>query len=258
MGRVPSPSEPEYLHPGAILDYYLAQEPTGEVKLEILDAQGNVIRTFSSGGPGQTETREQQMRQEAFGRRGTPRLAKSPGMHRFIWDLAYPGPWDPSTGQPGPDGPLAAPGRYQARLTVEGWSATKEFKLLIDPRVAADGVTQLALEEQLQHSLRVRDAISDARRTLVRLREAKERAPEGSAARRRLEALEGQLATASGGGIRYPQPMLIDQLVYLYQMITRADQKLGRDAFERYDELKRELDRIKEELNSIAENNGRR
>lgn len=258
IGRVRSLSDPEYLPPGAIIDYYLAQEPAEEVRLEILDAQGKVIRTFTSGTAGQAETREQQMREEFLGRQGTPRLAKSPGMHRFVWDLSYPGPWDPETGQPGANGPLATPGRYQARLTVGNWSSTREFNVLIDPRVAADGVTQAALEEQLQHSLRVRDAISDARRTLARLREAKQRTREGSAERGRLETLEARLATASAGGIRYPQPMLIDQLQYLYRMITRADQKLGQDAFERYRELERELEGIKEELNSIVENHGRR
>lgn len=196
------------------------------------------------------------MRGPFFAQRGTPRLGKSAGMHRVIWDFAYPGPVDPATGRAGGNGPLATPGRYQARLTVGTWTATRSFNVLVDPRIEKDGVTQVVLDEQLQHTLKVRDAVSEARQTLHRLREAKRGLAEGTDQRRRLDALEAQLATASGGGIRYPQPMLVAQLEYLYNMITNADQKLGRDAFERYEELKRQLDGIKQQLSTLVEDRG--
>jgi hypothetical protein len=53
-----------------------------------------------------------------------------------------------------------------------------------------------------------------------------------------LVALRDALVTAPGS---YPQPKLIDQLGNLYRMTTAADQKLGRDAFERFADLEREL-----------------
>lgn len=252
-GRVRSPSDPQYPPAGATIDYYLAQAPQQDVTLEILDVRGTVIQHFSSAGEGARQSPEQGMREQFLAQRGAPRIAKTAGMHRFTWDLAYPGTVDPSTGRPGTDGPLAAPGRYQARLTSGRWTATKSFSVLIDPRLEKDGVTQVALDEQLQHSFRVRDAVSDARQTLQRVRDAKKALAEGSDQRRRLDALEAELATASGGGIRYPQPMLVAQLEYLYHMITTADQKLGRDAFERYDELRRLLDGIKQQLSALVE-----
>ena len=46
----------------------------------------------------------------------------------------------------------------------------------------------------------------------------------------------------------YMQPMLIDQLKYLYSMITRADQVLGNDAYYRFDTLSLELEKIKKSL----------
>lgn len=252
-GRGGSATDPQYPGPGAMIDYYLAQAASGDVKLEILGPAGTVIRTFSGTGPGQRETREQAMRAESGARSGAPRLETGAGMHRFTWDLAYPGPLDVSSGQPGGRGPLAVPGRYQARLTVGQWTATRAFNVLIDPRVEKDGVTLVALEEQLQHSLRVRDGVSEARQTLQRVRDAKKGLAEGSDQLRRLDALEAELATASAGGIRYPQPMLVSQFEYLYNMITSADQKLGRDAFERYDELKKQLDVIKQQLSTLVE-----
>ncbi|HCH37597.1 MAG TPA: hypothetical protein DEU67_06210, partial [Acidobacteria bacterium] len=46
--RDPGPDEPQYPNPGARVDYYLASEPSGEVRLEILNANGDVVRAFSS------------------------------------------------------------------------------------------------------------------------------------------------------------------------------------------------------------------
>ena len=44
--------------------------------------------------------------------------------------------------------------------------------------------------------------------------------------------------------VRYSQPKLVDQLTYLYGMTTSADQKIGRDAVQRYRELEEELKRV--------------
>ena len=43
----------------------------------------------------------------------------------------------------------------------------------------------------------------------------------------------------------YMQPMLIDQLKYLYNMVSRADQILGKDAYNRFDELINQFERLK-------------
>ena len=43
------------------------------------------------------------------------------------------------------------------------------------------------------------------------------------------------MVTASG---TYMQPMLLDQVNYLFSMISRTDQRPGRDAWIRYEELK--------------------
>ena len=46
--------------------------------------------------------------------------------------------------------------------------------------------------------------------------------------------------------------MLIDQINYLYGMLTAADQKPGRDAYQRYDELRAELDAWRGEMNGVV------
>ena len=59
---------------------------------------------------------------------------------------------------------------------------------------------------------------------------------------RRLDA--AKLLTPS---VRYSQPGLQAHITYLYGMTNQADQKVGRDAVERYRVLRRELDAIQAE-----------
>src|SRR5262249_25099570 len=152
----------EYPPVGARIDYDLGgAAPAGEVKLEILDAGGHVIRAFSS-----EPARDGQATAAPRGRRGgggasTP--PTKPGMERCAWDLRCAGAWEPTAREGGPGGPLAAPGTYTARLTANGGVAlTQRFVVKIDPRVTADGVTPADLNTQLDFSLKVRDTLSDA------------------------------------------------------------------------------------------------
>ena len=51
--------------------------------------------------------------------------------------------------------------------------------------------------------------------------------------------------------IRYSEPELQTHITYLYSLTTATDQKVGRDAVERYDALRKELERRIAELNAI-------
>jgi hypothetical protein len=115
----------------------------------------------------------------------------------------------------------------------------------IDPRVAADGVTQKDLEEQLALNLKIRDAIQEARVAAQTIADVRKRALTQSPA---LQELEARLVTGPGA---YPQPKLIDQLGNLSRMTGAADQKVGRDAFLRYDDLRKELDAILAEVKKL-------
>ena len=238
---------PEYPAPGVHIDYYFADEPTGEVILEIFDENGNLVRGFSSEAPGALPVTSDQLDIGEFHleKFGAARLQITPGMHRFVWDTRHAGSWNTMASSAGRSGPLAAPGTYQVKLTVGDWSRTETFNILIDPRVAEDGVTQVVLEEQLNLRLKIRDTISRARMALDQInrqrRQASARIKQGGRAARqaqatddKLPALQAKFNTAPG---RYQTPMLMDQLSYLNSMLGRADQKPGRDAYERHLEL---------------------
>ncbi|MFC1782319.1 WD40/YVTN/BNR-like repeat-containing protein, partial [Planctomycetota bacterium] len=223
-------SNPEYSAPGVMIDYYLAEETSEEVTLEILDAGGKLVRGFSSARAGESPITSDQLDIKEFHleRFGTARLAKEAGMHRFVWDMKHAGPWSASGA--GRSGPTAVPGTYQVKLTVGDWSSTERFVVRIDPRVAADGVTQSDMAEQLSLCLKVRDTISRARMAHDIIRKELRQRPNDE----KLAALEAKFVTAPG---RYMTPMLLDQLSYLNSMLDRADQKPGRDAYMRHEEL---------------------
>ena len=97
-------------------------------------------------------------------------------MQRITWDLRYPGPWAPNTPEGGFGGPMVPPGKYSVRLTSGGQTITRTFDLKSDPRVAADGVTDGDIAEQVKFQLQVRDAISDARKLQQSIEQAMQKA----------------------------------------------------------------------------------
>src|SRR5262249_41952236 len=81
------PDWPEYPPAGARIDYFLATAP-GDLKLEILDSAGKVVRSYTSGATAPTGGGR------GGGRRGGNLPSALPtkiGMNRFVWDLRYAG-----------------------------------------------------------------------------------------------------------------------------------------------------------------------
>jgi hypothetical protein len=233
------PDAPEYPPAGARIDYYLAA-PSGEVKLEIVDAVGKVVRSYSSAASGAAPSGR------SGGRRGSGLPSALPtkiGMNRFVWDLRYPGGpaggGDGEGGGFGGNGPLVAPGAFKARLTAGGVTRTESFTVKIDPRVAKDGVTVGDLAEQAQLALKVRDGLAEARQLAQRVRQAIDQ-KRGDAAR--LQTVLERLNTKSGP---YEDQMFIDQLSNIGREIGQADQKVGASAYERFNQLLKEWESIK-------------
>jgi hypothetical protein len=65
---------------------------------------------------------------------------------------------------------------------------------------------------------------------------------------KQLEAIAGKLLTEP---VRYGKPGLQAHITYLAGMTSRGDQKVGRDAVERFAVLKKELDAVNAELSRI-------
>ncbi len=242
---------------GAMIDYYLAASASNDITMDILDASGTVVRKFTSEGSGADEPAADAAPNEddegGFRvRSGPTRLDKSAGMHRFTWDLRYPGPWMSRTRPQSTNGPVAVPGQYSVRLTAGSWTATQPFTVIEDPRVTKSGVTTGQLREQFNHNIQVRDMASAVNKAVARVRaaQASMRDSAGGAGDTltKLNELASHLITPA---IRYSQPQLQTHILYLYGMTNATDQKIGQDAIDRYEALRKELDQRLAELSAI-------
>ena len=143
---------------------------------------------------------------------------------------------------------MVVPKTYKVVLNNGEKSASSDFSILMDPRVEESGVSLADLQAQEQLALAVRDLMSEARRMANDISNRKKELAEKKSNKKTqsetaaLEFIESQLVTSQG---RYQTPMIIDQIRYLSSMIDRADQMPGKDAYERYDELKTRLEALK-------------
>jgi hypothetical protein len=165
--------------PGAIVYYYLKSAAQGEVKLEILDSRGQVVRAYSSTDKPFSPSTPPPF--PAYWFRPPEQLSAAPGMHRFVWDLRYAFPSSPARGYSmatvvgrsvpvEPEGPLALPGKYQIRLTVDGKSYVQPLTLAMDPRVRA---TAQDLDKQFTLEKMLVDGVEQASRATREIHEAR-------------------------------------------------------------------------------------
>jgi photosystem II stability/assembly factor-like uncharacterized protein len=163
--------------PGSVLDYYMPTTVSGPVKLEIVDAHGSVVRTYSSDDPvldpdpgSDPAAYDRICRQKPMATdcnlplywpAPAMRIGTEPGMHRVTWDMRYQPLVPASPEEAGdveatgavphrsyhaPRAPWAPPGRYTVRLTAGGKASSQPLTLRLDPRVKtpAAGLAQLA------------------------------------------------------------------------------------------------------------------
>jgi len=234
---------------GPTIEYFLASVPAGAVTIDILDASGDLVNSYSSGtgaapaGGAAPNTPQAMMMAGRGGRGGGARAApvtRTEGHNRWVWNVQHE------------SGLGAPPGEYQARLTVGNTVLTQPLTVLIDPRLAAEGLTAGDLQEQFEHNTTMRAMVEEVTAFATRVEAALERleGATGADARTRqgVQAVADKLLT---NPIRYSQPGLRTHITYLSGMTSRVDQKVGRDALQRYEVLRSELDELKAEINRL-------
>ncbi|MEM7084913.1 MAG: hypothetical protein AAF489_01945 [Bacteroidota bacterium] len=242
-------SFPKYPQTSVIIDYFLPEETRGSLQLEIQDANGMTVATILSDS---TQLRSTTKVVEDMNLSRTfvyvnKKLSAERGLNRFEWDLRQKGAWAKDEKQRYKFGPLVAPGTYTAKLTTDKQVLEQPFEILMDPRVAQEGISKADIEAQLVMQNKVMALLSEARRFQADLEEQAETL-EGKKAKAKVARLEkintvlNQLKNADGA---YPQQMLVSQISYLLNMISGGDQLPGQDAEERYETLVNELNTVK-------------
>ncbi len=203
--------------PSGAVVYYWLKQPRQLVTLDFMDANGHVIRSFTSAqdsaaaadsvaGERRREARrdslmktgisrdsvlklertgEEGPRSTGSGRRGgpqNPRVPNKQGLNTFAWNMRYP---DAVTfsglimWEGNTQGPIAPPGAYSVRITSGGVSQTERFDIVKDPRSTA---TQHDLDEQFAFLMKIRDTLSAANNAVRLIRNVRDQIEDREAA----------------------------------------------------------------------------
>ena len=242
---------------GAVIYYYLKDVPKREVAIEILDPTGNVLRMYSS-----TKTEELDETPDPDDKKPQKQINPEAGLNRFVWDMRYEGTsrvpdyhlWEYKNGRLGP---LALPGRYQVRLTVDGRSQTVPLEVKLDLRLSveqADLQKQFDLRLQIRDELsRVYDAVNQIQDVRAQLGGLQKRLPENkpvvtaaSDLDKKLLAVRDNLAqmqiSANEDSLRYPQ-RVDSKLAYLGMAVGDGSDSAPTEAdYKEFDKLKKQVD----------------
>ena len=256
---------------GAVIYFYLkqARKPEvkpevkkDEVKIEILDATGSVIRKYSSS---KAERLDEPL--DPDDKKPEKQIKPEDGLNRFVWDLHY----DAANRVPGyflwayndgAKGPLALPGSYQVLLTANGKSLTAPFELKIDPRVTT---SQSDLEKQFKLQMdvceqlnRVYDAVNQIQDVREQLNGLKKRLAPGDSTKALFDgatALDAKLIavrdplinfriSASEDSLAYA-PGIDAKLAFLSMAVAGfADSAPTESEYQEFDQLKKQTDEL--------------
>jgi len=228
--------EPSFAPAGAYIDYWIPETGLTRPSVEIVMPDGRVAQTWQ-GADTRAEVEDQEMRAPFMRRDGRQGVSDQPGAHRLVWEF--------DVASEAGRGLSAYPGTYTARLkSGERVVDETSFEVVLDPRVAADGVTAADLVAQFELQEEVAVTMREAQEVNERVEQGRARAT--GATKEAFDSLYYRLNEVEIGS--YPTPELLGQLGYLAGMIRRADQRPGRDAYERHEELQAELESIRTEL----------
>jgi photosystem II stability/assembly factor-like uncharacterized protein len=191
---------------GVVVTYYLQQPPEREVTLSFYEANGQLIKHFSSlavnDQPTSTGPKE-------------PRVPTAVGLNRFVWNLRYPDarrvPGDVTT-ERSLSGPLAPPGMYEVQLSAGGETYTAPFEVRKDPRVMA---TPADFEAQFGLLMRIRDKLSDTHDAINRLRSIRQQVEEwmGRAEALSIGGSAVEAVSQAGNGLKQQLAAIEDTLI---------------------------------------------
>jgi len=242
---------------GVVIEYFLAQAASGDVTLTILDPVGGVIREFSSGS--------------AQG----PKPSAASGASRFVWDMRYPRAEMPppagaldgfqSVDHSPPAAPVAPPGQYVARLTVDGEQYDQSFEIRGDPRVGAADTDLIA---QFELMVDIGDRFTEVVDAVIRVVEVREQVearraelPEASRAGadgvlERLREIEGALHIWMGSPahpMMWGPPGLTEKLSTLSGAVGAADARPTAAMYAVFDDLSGRLEVQQNRLSQVIE-----
>ena len=159
---------------GAAFQYYLAEDAE-RVTFEVLDATGELIRSYEGVASDEEEEEDDSPFAQFFGGGGNQTPSVTAGLNSFRWDMRYPA-WTDFEGRimwaARPVGPTAVPGTYTVRMTVnDDAPVSQDFDIQINPNL--DGVTVADLQARFDLAIEIRDRVSEANEAVILARDIK-------------------------------------------------------------------------------------
>lgn len=151
---------------GVIITYFLEAVPEEPITMTFSDADGTVVKSFSSKPADAAEAED-----------NAPKLTYLPaaaGWNRFVWDMRYEDAVRLAANDPqaGPvTGPIGAPGTYGVALTVGDAEFSQTFDILPDPQATGSAED---LQAQFDLLLKIRDKLSEANTAVNEMRAIRE------------------------------------------------------------------------------------
>jgi photosystem II stability/assembly factor-like uncharacterized protein len=137
---------------GVVIDYFLSSAAHTPVVIEVFAGDGARVRRWSSSDKPVTIDPKKLTVVPSW-ITALPLPSADPGAHRFVWDFHVKDQ----------HGPLAPPGTYTIRLSVNGKSYSRTARVLRDPRIAA-GDADLRAQYELAVAIdALRTRVGDAR-----------------------------------------------------------------------------------------------
>jgi photosystem II stability/assembly factor-like uncharacterized protein len=243
---------------GVVIQYYLKEKPKSVAVIEFIDAAGKVIKSYKSKADTVAATTDSAAVAEnempTPPRRGARKdlvmLADSGG-NKFVWDdMRYedPAPLPGIVTHGAARGPLIIPGKYKAKLVIDGKEYMQEFEVVKDPRIpttAAEYKEQYDLLVKLGERITaLRTAVKDIRKMRQQLDSSKTKDKSLDAFRDKLVRIEDELvqvkAKANQDLTNYPV-RLDTKLITLAGFVESGDVKPGLQHKQKFTELSEKL-----------------
>ena len=187
---------------GAIIDYSLKEKSTDAVQLEITDAQGKLIRSYSTNDK---PYHIPDVNIPLYWIRPQQILSGEAGAHRFLWDMHYTPLNVPPTypisaiyqnTAPVQTAPWVMPGIYTIKLSTMGNSYTQQLIVKTDPRVHT---SIKALQQQHDLSFTCYQGRISAMKTLEEISEVRKQLKNLSVGNvKNIQPLDEQAASLQG------------------------------------------------------------
>ncbi|MCY7377495.1 MAG: hypothetical protein LH472_16175 [Pyrinomonadaceae bacterium] len=238
---------------GAVVNYYLKTKPK-EISLEVLDANGKLVRKFTGKPPVEGAPAPPIPPTE-------PNLPTEIGLNQFVWNYRLPN----ASGLPGLimwggslAGPKVVPGNYAVRFSVDGKVIGNEnFAVKADPRIST---TQADFQKQFDFLSNTRDKVSATHEAIAEIRDVRKQFEDLSARMKpdqkdlkdkaaeivkKLSAVEEELMQtkikSSQDALNYPIK-LNNKLAALASTVDGADFAPTAQSFDVYNDLTGKID----------------